>query len=150
YQDQALLTWHGSEDEFRTLFNTGTDTEHTENLVTMSIGSTVHFHDLEIGHNSKGVLENVDQQAELKKQRDRQRHNTLFLPCPHFNDQETLATYKQRLKVWWKKHYGNEPQTKHIQIKWIESTSKNLTNSDILVNKRPPIRLLTLPKNEKQ
>ncbi|CAF2979230.1 unnamed protein product [Rotaria socialis] len=245
YQDQALLTWHGSEDEFRTLFNTGTDTEHTENLVTMSIGSTVHFHDLEIGHNSKGVLESkvyydrdidtlpnvsdesmenmskelhavlyravrccsdlekfrwershidvafllsglppksidsiiqnfyveyglltrcfsyclqddeyrqlrrniiqdVDRQAELKKQRERQRHNTLFLPCPQFNDQETLASYKQRLKVWWKKYYGNEQQTKYIQIKWVKRTLIPIATSDILANKRPPIRLLTL------
>ncbi|CAF1536350.1 unnamed protein product, partial [Rotaria magnacalcarata] len=86
----------------------------------------------------------VDQQAELKKQRERQRHNTLFLPCPHFNDQETLATYKQRLKVWWKKYYGNEQQTKYIQIKWVKRTLIPIATSDILANKRPPIRLLTL------
>ncbi|CAF3411389.1 unnamed protein product [Rotaria socialis] len=248
YREQAILTWHGSKDAFRTLIKKSIGVEHTENVMTVSTGSTVHFHDLEIGHNSKGVLESkvyydrdidilpnvsdesmenlskqlhailyravrccsdlenfrrertlinvsflisglppksidsiiqnfyiefglptrsfsyvlqddayrqlrrnviqdVDRQVELKKQRERQRHNTLFLPCPKLIDHKQLADYKKHIIEWWKKYYGNEPQTKHIQIKWVKSTSKNLTNSDILVNKRPPIRLLTLSKN---
>ncbi|CAF4939775.1 unnamed protein product, partial [Rotaria socialis] len=202
YQDQALLTWHGSEDEFHTLFNTGIDTEH---LMTMSVGSTIHFHDLEIGHNSKGVLESkvyydrdidtlpnvsdesienlpkqlhavlyravrccsdlekfrwerslinvsfllsglppgsidsiiqnfyvefglptrsfscvlqddeyhqlrrniiqdVDRQVELKKQREKQNQHTLFIPCPKFLDHKQLADYKKGIIEWWKKY----------------------------------------------
>ncbi|CAF4500485.1 unnamed protein product, partial [Rotaria magnacalcarata] len=103
----------------------------------------------EYRHLRQCIIQDTELQMELKKQRELQNQHTLFLPCPKWIDQKQLADYKKRLKGWWKKYYGNEPQTKHIQIKWVESTSKNLTNADILVNKRPPIRLLTLPKNEK-
>ncbi|CAF1966301.1 unnamed protein product, partial [Rotaria magnacalcarata] len=55
-----------------------------------------------------------------------------------------LADYKKGIIEWWKKYYGNETQTKHIQIKWVKPSSISIATSDILVNKRPPIRLLTL------
>ncbi|CAM4977967.1 unnamed protein product [Rotaria socialis] len=251
YREQAILTWHGSEDAFRTLIKKSIHVEHTEHLMTMSIGSTVHFHDIEISHNNNDVLEskvyydpNIDTlpnvsdepmenkskqlyavlyravrccsnvmkfhherrhiqlgflahgstsefiqsgiehfflefglskgsfscllnedeyrqlrqriiqvtelQMELKQKHEQQNQHTLFISCPKSIDHKQLADYKKRIIEWWKKYYGNEPQTKHIQIKWVESTSKNLTNCDILVNKRPPIHLLTLSKNEKE
>ncbi|CAF4211842.1 unnamed protein product, partial [Rotaria sordida] len=252
YREQAILTWHESEDEFRTLFNQGAiNTEHTRNIAKMFIGSTVHFHDLEIRHVKNGMLESkvyydkdidsrlpnvsdeppienkskhlhaalyravrccsdvekfdrerlhievsfltsgftpefihsgmerfyqefgisgkffpsllndneyghlrqriiqdVELQMELKQQRERQKQHTLFIPRLRYLDQKRQDVFKARFQDWWKKYYGNEPKTKHIQIKWIERTSTRLENSDILINKRPPLHLLTLLKHD--
>ncbi|CAF4389373.1 unnamed protein product [Rotaria magnacalcarata] len=170
YREQAILTWHGSEDAFRTLIKKSIHVEHTEHLMTMSIGSTVHFHDIEISHNNNDVLEskvyydpNIDTlpnvSDEPMENKSKQLYAVLYravrccsnvMKFHHERHHKQLADYKKRIIEWWKKYYGNEPQTKHIQIKWVESTSKNLTNCDILVNKRPPIHLLTLSKNEKE
>ncbi|CAF2537601.1 unnamed protein product [Rotaria sp. Silwood2] len=58
YREQAILTWHGSKNQFLTLFNkTAVSTEHIPNATTMFIGSTVHFHDLEISYTNNGTLE---------------------------------------------------------------------------------------------
>ncbi|CAF5180857.1 unnamed protein product, partial [Rotaria magnacalcarata] len=57
YREQAILTWHGSKDEFCTLIKKSIHVEHTRHLVTMSIGSTVHFHDVKISHSKNDVLE---------------------------------------------------------------------------------------------
>ncbi|CAF5081864.1 unnamed protein product, partial [Rotaria magnacalcarata] len=212
YREQAILTWHGSKDEFRTLIKKSIHLEHTRHLVTMSIGSTVHFHDVEISQNKNNnvleskvyydpnidtlpnvsdepmenkskqfyavlyravrccsdldkfhderrhiqisfltsgstpefihsgielfflelglsrcsfsyllnedeyrhlrqcIIQDTELQMELKKQRELQNQHTLFLPCPKWIDQKQLADYKKRLKGWWKKYYGNEPQ----------------------------------------
>ncbi|CAF3270901.1 unnamed protein product [Rotaria sp. Silwood2] len=58
YREQAILTWHGSKNQFLTLFNkTAVSTEHIPNATTMFIGSTVHFRDLEISYTNNGTLE---------------------------------------------------------------------------------------------
>ncbi|CAF1027976.1 unnamed protein product [Rotaria sordida] len=243
YREQAIVTWHGSEGHFRTLLKKSIDIEHTQNPVTISIGSKVHFHDLEISYkNNNGILESkiyydpaidtlpnvsdtpmenqskqlyavlyravrcasdiekfhhelchiqvsflrwgftpefidsnierfyqefdvqekffslflndddeynhlrqriiqdVDEQMKLKQQREGQKKYTLFLPSPRFIDQEMLDIFKQGFQDLWKKYFGNESQTKYIQIKWIQRTSIPPAKSDFLVNKRPPLR----------
>jgi hypothetical protein len=97
-------------------------------------------------HLRQRIIQDTEQQMTSNKQRKQENQHTLFIPCPIFLDHQQLDNYKKCIIDWWKKYYGNEPQTKHILIKWIEQTSKNVTNSDLLVNKRPPIRLLTLSK----
>ena len=59
FREQVILTWQGSEDTFHKFNEKSSDNvEHTQNEVAMSIGSTVHFHDIEISYNNNnGVLE---------------------------------------------------------------------------------------------
>ncbi|CAF1352411.1 unnamed protein product [Rotaria sordida] len=251
YREQAIITWHGSEGQFRTLLKKSIGIEHTRNLVTISIGSKVHFHDLEISYKNNGgileskvyydsaidtlpnvsdkpmenqskqlyavlyravrcssdvetfhhelchiqlsfltsgftsefihsnierfyqefgiqekffslflndddeynnlrqrIIQDVEQQMKLKQQREEQKKYTLFVPCPRFIHQESRDIFKQGFQDLWKKYFGNESQTKHVQIKWIERTTTPLAKSDFLINKRPPLRLLTLSKSE--
>ncbi|CAF1579918.1 unnamed protein product, partial [Rotaria sordida] len=62
----------------------------------------------------------------LKQQREEQKKYTLFVPCPRFIHQESRDVFKQGFQDLWKKYFGNESQTKHVQIKWIERTTTPL------------------------
>ncbi|CAF1302045.1 unnamed protein product [Rotaria sordida] len=101
----------------------------------------------EYDHLRRCIVEDVEQQIKLKQQREQAKEHTLFMPCPRLMDEESTDAFKQCFEYWWNKYYANESPRNSIQIKWIEQTPTCLTNSNILINRRPPLRLLTLSKH---
>ncbi|CAF1255798.1 unnamed protein product [Rotaria sp. Silwood1] len=69
------------------------------------------------------IIEDVEQQIELKQQREKEIDHTIFMACPHFIDQDSTDAFKQCFEYWWNNYYASGSQKKIYQIKWIRPTS---------------------------
>ncbi|CAF4304954.1 unnamed protein product [Rotaria magnacalcarata] len=101
-----------------------------------------------IAYNSKGVLEikhyydpDIDTLPNVSNEPMEQRHYELLIPRPLFSDEEKLVVIKERFQSWWQTYYAHKPQLKRINIKILRQPSSLIRSSDILSNRRPPIRL---------
>ncbi|CAF1517113.1 unnamed protein product [Rotaria sordida] len=75
----------------------------------------------EYDHLRRCIIEDVEQQIELKQQCEQAKEHTLFMPCPRLMDEQSTDAFKQCFEYWWNKYYANESSpTNSIQIKWIE------------------------------
>ncbi|CAF1383535.1 unnamed protein product, partial [Rotaria sordida] len=80
----------------------------------------LRLNDNEYDHLRRCIIEDVEQQIELKQQCEQAKEHTLFMPCPRLMDEQSTDAFKQCFEYWWNKYYANESSpTNFIQITWI-------------------------------
>ena len=97
------------------------------------------------------VLNNYEQRIALKKQEEQNNttQNIVRIPYPSHWDPQMAAKIKNDLINILKDSSNNEEVFNNTQFELVPRPQTPLTMNDYLVDKRPPLRLLSLPNNEK-
>jgi hypothetical protein len=91
------------------------------------------------------VLEHDRQQAELKKQHEDQKRNIIRIPYPNHLDQQVAVDMKNDILHILQQGMSNREALNDLQVECVPRPQTPLTINDYLVDKRPPLSLLTLP-----
>jgi len=96
------------------------------------------------------VFDNYEQQIALKNQEHNanQQQNIIRIPYPDDWDTHMAVNIKNDLLNIVKDDSNNKEIFDEIEIEMIPRPQTPLKINDCLINKRPPLRLLTLPDNE--
>ena len=94
------------------------------------------------------VLEHHQQQIQLKQQREASNMNTLIFNYKAELDSATVDRLKQRLTTVYTECCQNHAEWRETRFKLVPYHSRHVSSNDYLVDRRPPLRLLTLPKAE--
>ena len=96
------------------------------------------------------VIEYQQQKIALKKQKKFEEKNTFIFHCPAEWNSIDVLRMKQKLDDIYKEHCQHYSEWKQMKIKLVPCRSSPLSSHDYLVDKRPPLRLLTLSEADRE
>ena len=96
------------------------------------------------------VLEHQQQQARLKKQREISETNTLIFLYKADVDPATVGRLEEKLNAVYVECCKHHSEWEQTRFKLVLGRPSPLSSNDYLADRRPPLRLLTLPKAGEQ